>query len=78
MQALLPLFVRWMLLVMLTTVLAPSFAWELAGGAAAHAGTSDQHSHDGHDHHPLLESHEHALNSDGLCAACADHEKTPP
>jgi hypothetical protein len=76
MQTLLRTLSRWMLLVMLTTVLAPGFGWEVAGGmTAAHAETADRASHDVHDHHaaPTQPVHESASVGDE-CAGCAGHE----
>ncbi|WP_306603279.1 hypothetical protein [Azonexus sp.] len=73
MQTLFRSLSRWMLLVMLTTVLAPGFGWEVAGGvAAAHAETVDHSSHDVHDHHAVPVQHAHA--PDAACDGCAGHE----
>jgi hypothetical protein len=84
MQTLFRSLSRWMLLVMLTTVLAPGFGWEVAGGmlASAQAATADAH-HDHHQHEAQL--HEHAGSMDcadmalsGMgSAACAGSDMPP-
>lgn len=83
MQTLFRSLSRWMLLVMLTTVLAPGFGWEVAGGmlASVQAAPAEVH-HDHHQHEaqPVTQLHAHTGSMD--CAdmdlgACGSSEMPP-
>ena len=71
---------RLLLLVMLATVLSPSFAWEAAQGMAAHEQPAAGHgSHERHDAHHGLEGHDSlvyhdATLHDGCGSACAGQD----
>jgi hypothetical protein len=71
MQTLFRSLSRWMLLVMLTTVLAPGFGWEVAGGMLASAQAAPAEAHGDHHQHalphdsqPMAQLDEHAVGMD--------------
>lgn len=66
MRSLSRLISRWLLLVMLATVFAPSFAWEATQGMASHNDTVVAHG--GH-------GDEHPASDDVACDGCVDHDK---